>query len=94
MSNYKPATKTVTPTPATLTEEIFNNTVALVRSHYEPIITPELLITNRRGIYALIINSTVDGNSLETALGTANAKACTETVLNTLSARISTITTK
>ena len=94
MAQFKQPTKAIVPTPATLTEEIFNNTVALVQSHFEPIITPELMIAHRKGVYALVINSTVDGASLEATLGTANAKACTEMVLNALSAHISTITTK
>ncbi len=59
--------------------------------HYGQILTTELLIGNRKGCYAVIINSTYEGALLEQLLGTGNAKLATESVLHNLTEDISTI---
>jgi len=91
MSNFNKATKAVIPTPATLTEESFNNIVASATTHYAELLTPELLISNRRGCYATVINSTYDNKPLEQVVGSANAKVATEMILSGVTSSFSAI---
>lgn len=89
--SYNNTPKQVIPTPATATEELHNKLVIAMTLHYGQILTTELLIGNRKGCYAVIINSTYEGTLLEQLLGTGNAKLATEAVLHNLTADISTI---
>lgn len=86
--------KPAIPTPATATVEQCQAIESTVVAHYTTMFTPELMIAHRSGCYATVINTTIDGQSLATLVGTDNAKLMTENVLNTISARFSAITTK
>jgi hypothetical protein len=76
--------RTNIPTPSTCTEEVFNKLATALVAHYEPLISTNLLITNRRDVYGLIINTVVDGTTLENVVGSINAKVLTERTLDTL----------
>ena len=78
-------------TPATATPAFCQALEADIVAHYEPILTPDLLIGNRKGCYATVINSTISGINLTNTIGTDYAKEMTEAVLNRLTANISAI---
>lgn len=82
----------IIPTPVSATQErmvaIRNGFV----THFKSVLSPELLIAHRKSTYALIINASDDkGNKLETMVGTANAKAITTDVLETLLANVAVV---
>ena len=87
MSQYKQPQRVVIPTPATATKEVFESTTTLLTAHYQPLINLPVLLSNRKGLYGMVINSTINGVNLEDTLGSDNAKACTEMVLNSLSSQ-------
>ncbi len=60
--------------------------------HFKSILTPELLIANRKASYALIINGKdTTGVILEQMVGSENAKLITTDVLETLLGDIATV---
>ena len=92
---YKQQTQTkrpTIPTPETATEELHADVVSSIVSTFVTAIKQEAiihyLVSERKGLYALIINTVYKGQSLETTLGTVNAKQATEDVLRGLSAGI------
>lgn len=93
MSYSKPQS-TVVATPATATEELHNTIVAELTTHYSQLLSVATLISHRKGCYATVINSRINGVSLENTLGTANAKVATEQVLNNISQGFSSISIK
>jgi len=90
MAYSKPNKQTI-PTPATATEELHNSFVAHFTNHFAKVLTPTIMITARKGAYATVINSTYDNTPIEQVLGSDNAKALTEQVLNNISAGISAV---
>ena len=89
--NTKP---TVVATPATATEQLHNQIVVELTTHYSQLLTVSTMITHRKGCYATVINSRINGVSLENTLGTNNAKVATEQVLNNISQGFSSIEIK
>ena len=83
------ANRPVVPTPAGATDALHNSTVEAYSKHFTGILTPQLLIANRKNCYATVINGTTNGLPLEQILGTENAKVATEQILNNLTAEIS-----
>jgi len=71
-------------TPATATSEFCLALEAKLVAHYEPILTPELLIAHRKACYGTVINSTIGDTSLVNTIGTDYSKEMTEVVLNRL----------
>ena len=89
--NTKPI---VVATPATATEQLHNQIVVELTTHYSQLLTVSTMITHRKGCYATVINSRINGVSLENTLGTNNAKVATEQVLNNISQGFSSIEIK
>lgn len=81
-------------TPATATEELHTKVVAELTAHYSQLLKVSTMITHRKGCYATVINSRINGVSLEDTLGTNNAKVATEQVLNNISQGFSSIEIK
>ena len=81
-----------------ITPELLKTIQETVTTHYVSIINPDELKVDNNW-YSLIINSpigeTFNGakyyNSLDTVIGTANAKALTESILNQVRATFTTI---
>ena len=94
MSYPKNQQRAIIATPATANAELHNSIVASMVTHFTPLLGVDLMVANRKGCYATVINSTINGISLENTLGTVKAKAATEEVLTAISANISTITIK
>ena len=92
--NKTKSTRPVIPTPANASEELHHSLVGKMVSHYSEILTPTIMIANRKGAYATVINTTIDNTPLEQILGTTNAKVATEQVLQAVTAQYSAITTK
>jgi len=93
-NNYKKPVKASIPTPASATQDTCEQTEEAILAHYREVLTLPLLVSNRKGCYATIINSTINGQPLEQVVGTDNAKFMTETVLNKISASFSAIEIK
>ena len=91
MSKFNNAPKAIIPTPVSLTEAQFNTTISIMVAHYSTILTTELLIAHRKGCYASIINTTINGVALDVVLGSTNAKVATEMALSELTTAISNI---
>jgi hypothetical protein len=91
---YKKPSRPVIPTPETASEELHNSLVAQMTAHYTPILTANILMANRKGAYAMVINSTIDNTPLEQLIGTQNAKVATEQVLSAVTKQFSAISTK
>ena len=86
--------QTTNPTKQ-MTQEIGDAIVANLVAHYEPMLSIELLIENRKGIYALVINSKdTNGSTIESLYGTQVAKDIVAVVLDQLSAPYATIATE
>ena len=81
-------------TPATATEQLHNTVVAELTTHYSQLLSVSTMITHRKGCYATVINSRINGISLENTLGTDNAKIATEQILNNISQGFSSIEIK
>lgn len=79
------------PAPAEATLEYCQAIESAFTTHFEPILTAELLIAHRKGCYATVINSMYDNKPLEQLVGTANAKLLTERVLNNITTTIATV---
>lgn len=86
--------RAVIATPPTATVEVCQATETTLVTHYTKLLTPELVIGSRKGTYALVINSSIDGMPLEQMVGTENAKFMTENVLSAVTSNLSTITTQ
>jgi len=80
--------------PTTATLEVCEALEAKLVTHYAKHIKLDSLLANRKGCYAMIINSTINKVSLETTVGTANGKLLTENVLTAIMAKYTTITIK
>ena len=89
--NYQKPKRAIVPTPTTATEALHTQLVQAMSLHYMPLLTAELLIANRKGCYATVINSTYDNTPIEQLLGTVNAKFATEQVLENLTHSISAV---
>lgn len=81
----------IVQTPATATDALHTSLVASYTKHFSTILTPALMIAHRKGAYATVINGTSNGQTLETQLGTANAKIATEQILNNITAGFSVV---
>ena len=96
-TQYKTQTKSsrpVIPTPPTASEELHNEVVSKMTAHFSNVLTPTVMIANRKGAYATVINATYDNVPLEQLLGTVNAKVATEQVLTAISAGYSAVSSK
>jgi hypothetical protein len=91
---YTKPKPTAVATPATATEQLHNKVVAELTTHYSQLLAVSTMITHRKGCYATVINSRINGVSLEDTLGTNNAKVATEQVLNNISQGFSSISIK
>ena len=79
--SYTKQTRTTIATPATASEELHTTLVQAYTAHFSKVLTPTLMISQRKGCYATVINATSNGVSLEANLGTINAKIATEQIL-------------
>lgn len=89
--SYKNNNQSKIARPASATNEFCQGLEAKLVAHYEKILTPALLIANRKGCYATVINSTISTIPLVDTVGSDICKVLTETVLNKITASISTI---
>ena len=85
------AQRPIIQTPANATEALHASTVKAYTAHFAGILTPELMISQRKGCYATVINGTMNGQSLEAILGTENAKFATQQVLESITASIAVV---
>ena len=93
MSNTKYTRPTI-QAPATATLEACTALEAKLTTHYAKHLKIDSLLANRKGCYAMVINSTINDTSLENTVGTANAKLLTENVLTAITAKYTSITIK
>jgi len=92
--SYSKQTRPTIATPTTATEELHTNIVSKLTTHYAKHLKIDSLLSNRKGCYAMVINSTINGISLEATLGTVNAKVATEQILSAITSKYSAITIK
>ena len=86
--NKKPQ-RPVVAQPVGLTQSTMDTIVTAFTSHFSKVVSPDILIANRKAVYALVINGTdTSGNSLEQLVGSENAKAMTEVILNSMSSKL------
>jgi len=61
-------------------------------NHFSKVLTPELIIANRKACYATIINAKdTNGIKLEALVGSVHAKDITEAVIDSITTTMSTI---
>lgn len=97
MFTPKDSTKQARPvvnTPADFTEANYNKLVEDFSAHFTTAIPPTIMIGNRKGAYACIINGTYQGIALEAIAGTVNAKAITNAVMHNIMVSIATVPTR
>lgn len=90
MSYQKPQ-RQIIQAPSTATEEVCKALEAKLTTHYSKHLKIDALLANRKGCYAMVINSTINDTTLENTVGTANAKLMTENVLTAVTAKYTTI---